>query len=171
MRREQLEELIGEAARASGNAELVVIGSQAVHATTNDIPAEVVMSLECDLLLEGDAAARVHKALGPTSAYHAAHGTYADVVAPEFPFLPRGWETRLRSLDVANVASKCLEVHDLAVSKLAAGRLKDYELVAALIARKIITPDVVRERVALSEDLRMRAILLARLQIVLESIG
>ena len=52
MRREQLEQLIGEAARSSGGAELIVIGSQSVHAATTEIPAEVVMSLECDFLFK-----------------------------------------------------------------------------------------------------------------------
>jgi len=164
MRREQLELALREATRIA-RSELVVIGSQCVHAVTDAAPAEVVMSLECDVLLEGPQADAVREELGPTSEFRAQHGTYVDVVSPRFPFLPPGWEGRLQPLGL----SKCLELHDLAVSKLAAGRLKDYELVAALIARKLVDVAVLRERINLSEELRMRAILLARLQIVLES--
>lgn len=45
------------------------------------------------------------------------------------------------------------------VSKLAAGRLKDYELVAALITQKLVDVTRVRERIGEIEELRMKAIL------------
>jgi hypothetical protein len=39
--------------------EIVIVGSQAVHAITDRAPVEVLVSLECDILLdEGDAASR-----------------------------------------------------------------------------------------------------------------
>ncbi len=57
------------------------------------------------------------------------------------------------------------------MSKLAAGRLKDYELVAVLLGRELANIDVVRSRIGSVSDLNMRAILLARLQIVLGSVG
>ena len=66
-------------------------------------------------------------------------------------------------------SGRCLEVHDLIASKLAAGRLKDYELVAVLLQRSLADVAIVRERIAAVADLNMRAVLLARLQIVLES--
>lgn len=64
----------------------------------------------------------------------------------------------------------CLELHDLALSKLAAGRLKDNELIAALIHDRLVDVETVRARIAAVADLHMRAILLARLQIVLENV-
>ena len=42
----------------------------------------------------------------------------------------------------------CLEVHDLAVSKLAAGREKDREYLAVLFLHGLAYPDLVRERLA-----------------------
>jgi hypothetical protein len=60
-------------------------------------------------------------------------------------------------------------VHDLAVAKLAAGRLKDYELIAALVQRGLIDPSVVRERIGGFEEARLHAVL-ARMQIVEESL-
>lgn len=44
MRRSQLETLLRELERVNGKHELIVIGSQCVHATTDSIPAEVLMS-------------------------------------------------------------------------------------------------------------------------------
>jgi hypothetical protein len=42
----------------------------------------------------------------------------------------------------------CLEPHDLASAKLAAGREKDYEFVTALLDAGLIDIDVLTERVA-----------------------
>jgi len=51
----------------------------------------------------------------------------------------------------------------------AGGRLKDNELIAALLESKLIQVETVRTRIAAVADFHMRAILLARLQIVLEA--
>jgi len=63
---------------------------------------------------------------------------------------------------------RCLEIHDLVLSKLAAGRLKDYELIAVLLDRELADLAITRARIAAVPDLHMRAVLAARLQIVLE---
>jgi hypothetical protein len=171
MKRSQLVELLAAARGIVGERDLVIIGSQCVHARTDDAPAEVLMSRECDVLLdEHDAlTARLDAELGEASAYRAEHGVYVDTVNDDtFPFLPSGWEQRTQPL-VDGV--RCLEVHDLVLSKLAAGRLKDYELVAVLLGRALADETTVRDRIAMVTELRMRAILLARLQIVLESAG
>lgn len=52
MKRDLLLELLVEVARIAGDRELVMIGSQVVHAVTGEAPAEVLMSRECDLLLD-----------------------------------------------------------------------------------------------------------------------
>lgn len=54
MRRPLLEQLLREVAQLGGGRTLVVIASQAVHAAADDVPAEVVMSRECDLLHDED---------------------------------------------------------------------------------------------------------------------
>ncbi|HEX8791466.1 MAG TPA: DUF6036 family nucleotidyltransferase [Polyangiaceae bacterium] len=173
MRREQLQELLREAGRVAGRDELVVIGSQAVHALTGTAPAEVVVSRECDLWLdEGDAAAdALERQLGMQSPFFAERGVYVDVVPPGIPVLPEGWRDRLVSLDAAPVVARCLEAHDLAIAKLAAGRLKDYELVAALTRQGLVEPAAIRQRIASISEPRLRAILLARVQVAMESIG
>ena len=172
MRRAQLEALLRELGRVTGKRELILIGSQCVHAATDSVPAEVLMSLEVDVLLdEADpASARIDEELGPDSEFRAEHAVFADTVPASFPFLPEGYELRLRVIQAGDLQARCLEVHDLALSKLAAGRLKDNEMVAALLAYRLANVDTLRARIAAVADLHMRAILLARLQLVLENL-
>jgi hypothetical protein len=40
----------------------------------------------------------------------------------------------------------CLEVHDLAVSKLVAGREKDLSFVGGLLSHQLARPEVIRDR-------------------------
>jgi hypothetical protein len=166
-------QLVRETARAIGRSELVVIGSQTIHATGEDVPADVVVSLECDVLFaEGDPAiAIVREQLGEDTPFHKREGVYVDAVPPGIPLLVEGWRDRLRELRVGDVVARCLEPHDLAVAKLAAGRLKDYELIAALIDRGIVRAETVEERIATFIEPRQRAVLRARLRIVMESLG
>lgn len=42
----------------------------------------------------------------------------------------------------------CLEPHDLAVSKLAAGREKDVAFVGTMLHARLISPDLVRQRIS-----------------------
>jgi hypothetical protein len=172
MTREQLELLLREIGRVSGLAEVVLIGAQCVHVATDRPPGEVLMSIECEVLLdEDDPATRViDDELGRSSPYVATHGLYADTVSSTFPYLPGGWEVRTRPLDAGGVVARCLEIHDLVISKLAAGRLKDYELVAALFMQRLAQIEVVRARIAAVADPHERALLLARLQMVAETV-
>src|SRR6187397_1555259 len=118
MKRELLLELVAEAARIAGDRELVMIGSQVVHAATGEVPAEVVMSRECDLLLdESDPiAAAIDRNLGPDSKLAAERFVHVDIVSSTFPSLPAGWEDRLVSLAPAVPNLRCLEIHDLVIS-------------------------------------------------------
>jgi hypothetical protein len=172
MKRAQLEDLLRELVRVLGRREVAMIGSQCVHAATDAPPGEVLMSRECDILIDDNDPAReqIDAALGSTSMYQREHGIFIDTVSPSFPFLPDGWEQRANLLVSGEARSRCLELHDLVLSKLAAGRLKDNELIAALIHYKLVDVDTARARIAAVADLHMRAILLARLQIVLENV-
>lgn len=171
MKRTLLDDLLRDVERITGDRELVMIGSQAVHAVVTDVPAEVVMSRECDLLFdESDPVVEaIDASLGPDSERAAEFLVHVDTVSSSFPFLAPGWEQRLVPFGPAAPCVRCLEIHDLVLSKLAAGRLKDYEMIAVLLRRSLADLGVVRERIGTVSDLHMRAILLARLQIVIES--
>jgi hypothetical protein len=97
-----------------------------LHAATDIPPAEVLMSRECDILVEDSdpVRERIDAELGATSRYHEEHGTFIDTVSPTFPFLPDGWEQRAHVLASGAMKTRCLELHDLVLSKLAAAGSK-----------------------------------------------
>jgi len=124
MRRSDLEHLIRAAGRIAGERELVIIGSQSVLGQFPDAPLALLMSMEADLYPRAhpELADKVDGAIGEGSAFHQAHGYYAQGVGPDTATLPRGWQRRLVRVDNANTngyAGLCLEVHDLALSTAA----------------------------------------------------
>ena len=70
---------------------------------------------------------------------------------------------------VDDIKVRCLEIHDLIVNKLAAGRLKDYEFIVAVFTNKLARPDEVVRRVQTFSDPHQQAVLLARLRIATEA--
>jgi hypothetical protein len=80
-------------------------------------------------------------AIGEGSPFHDRFGYYAQGVGPETAILPSGWQTRLVRIQNPNTDLKvglCLEPHDLAASKLAAGREKDWPFVAEMIRAPLL---------------------------------
>lgn len=66
--------------------------------------------------------------------------------------LPTGWEERLTSFDDPEAGESkavCLEPHDLVVSKLVAGREKDYRFAGALLDAGLIQAEVLSARAEL----------------------
>lgn len=71
-------------------------------------------------------------------------------VGPETAILPSGWEERLiavRNENTRGCTGWCLEVHDLAASRLAAGREKDVGFVAALLGYAMVHRVVLAARI------------------------
>jgi hypothetical protein len=171
MQREQFHEVLTIAARICARRELIVFGSQSVHALTESPPAEVLVSVECDLWLsdEPELSARLAAELGKDSEFAKATGVYVDPLPPELPMTPRGWEQRLVDYRLPDVTARCLDIHDLIVTKLAAGRLKDYEFIAAVLMNKLARAEEVVRRVQSFADPHTQAVLLARLRIATEA--
>ena len=70
-------------------------------------------------------------------------------MAEETAVLPAGWKGRLikvRNANTGNGCGLCLEVHDLAVAKLAAGREKDALFVTGLLRQNLANPEIVESR-------------------------
>jgi Nucleotidyltransferase of unknown function (DUF6036) len=151
--REELEHVVRAAAEITGD-EIVVIGSQAVLGPFPDAPKELLRSMEADLYPRSvpSRASEIDGAIGDGSQFHRTYGYYAHGVGPESPHAPAGWEERMLRLDLPplrargeRVTAWFLEVHDLALSKLAAGREKDVEFVAeALLAGLLDTGNLER---------------------------
>jgi hypothetical protein len=151
MQRPQLEHIIRASAAITGATEIVVIGSQAVLGQFPDAPAELLVSIEADVFTFSNAgdADLIDGSIGEGSPFHQTFGYYAHGVAEETAVLPPGWRERLvamRNVNTGSGCGLCLEVHDLAVAKLAAGREKDSEFVAGLLRHNLAKAAVIESR-------------------------
>ena len=87
--------------------------------------------------------------MGLDSQFYRAFGIYADAVSQNTSTPPRGWRRRLVPFETADTGpgrALCLERHDLAVSKLIAGRPKDIVFVLALCEAKLLSMPTMSER-------------------------
>jgi hypothetical protein len=132
MNRTQLEHIIPAASQISGDAEIVVVGSQAIHAQRMRLPPIVFQSDEADLYPRNypERADEIDAAIGELSPFHDTHGYYGHGVSPTTAILPEGWEQRVVRLSNTNTGGAtglCIDVHDIVLSKYAAGRERDIE--------------------------------------------
>jgi hypothetical protein len=170
MNRTQLEHIIRAASEISDDPEIVVIGSQAIHAQTIPLPPIVFQSAEADVYPRNhpERADDIDAAIGELSPFHETHGYYAHGVSPRTAILPAGWEQRLLRVSNPNTGGAtglCLDVHDLVLAKYAAGREKDRGFNSALIRQGCVGR---RRLVALVADMpvtdEMKGIILARIK-------
>lgn len=157
MRREDFEHVIAAAANITDEDDFVVIGSQAILGSHPAAPEAMLRSLEVDLypLRSPELADAIDGALGDGSQFHRTFGYYAHGVGPETAKAPTGWELRLvQAVVPARAASRrrpvawCLEVHDLVLSKCAAGRDRDWEFATEALRAGIVRGDVLLARIS-----------------------
>ncbi|MBK7878084.1 MAG: hypothetical protein IPJ77_20690 [Planctomycetes bacterium] len=156
MNRHQLEHVVGAAARIADDDEIVVIGSQAILGQFPEAPPELCVSREADLYprRHPERADLIDGSIGEGSPFDQTFGYYAQGVSPSTAVLPRGWDERLvpvRGGALRGATAWCLEVHDLLVSKLVAGRSKDLEFARCVFAHRLADPAITRERLAGTE--------------------
>jgi len=162
MTRDQLEHVIRAAATIADDDEIVVIGSQAILGEHPGAPPETLVSNEADVFPKNhpERADVIDGAIGELSMFHETFGYYAQGVGETTAVLPEGWRGRLvpvRGPGTRGATGWCLETHDLAVSKLVAGREKDEDFVRALTTHGLIVLETLNARLkstALSGDLR-----------------
>jgi hypothetical protein len=135
MKIEELEHVIRAAAVIADDDELIIIGSQAILGAYPRAPAELLVSAEADLYPKNhpERADLIDGSIGELSPFHETFGYYAQGVAPGTALLPERWADRLipvKSPATRGATGWCLHPHDLALSKLAAGRDKDLRFVA-----------------------------------------
>lgn len=170
MQRPQLEHIIRAAAGITGTDQFVVIGSQAILGQFPDAPGELLVSIEADVfsLRSAEDADLIDGSIGEGSPFHQTFGYYAHGVSEETAVLPPGWKNRLiavRNENTGGGTGLCLEVHDLAVSKLIAGREKDFDFVGAILRHGLANPEIIQQRLASTSLSKEReAACLARLQ-------
>ena len=155
MNREQLAHVLRAACTIVGDKDVLVIGSQSILGSydEDELPAEATASIEADIAFLDDPdrekADQVEGIIGELSGFHALNGFYAEGIHVETAILPEGWRDRLVGWDLLSSAPAephFLEPHDLAVSKLAAGREKDKTFVNALIVNGMLDVKTLHER-------------------------
>ena len=150
MNREEFDHAIRAAGAILGENELLVIGSQALHASVpGDVPPEAARSIEADIAAMDDPdeqkADLIDGTIGEVSMFHRTFGYYAQGITRSTAILPQGWQDRLIRYETPNtngVVAWCLEIHDLWISKAIASRHKDIEFCGALIAEDLVDTDI-----------------------------
>jgi hypothetical protein len=148
LNRQQLEHVIRAAATIAADAEIVVIGSQAILGRHPDAPAELLVSADVDVYPRNhpERADLIEGSIGEFSPFHSTYGYYAQAVGEGTALLPEGWGERLVPVPTSAGTGLCLEPHDLVISKYAAGREKDRTYVRAAIRHGLVDPAVLLRR-------------------------
>ena len=148
MKRDQFDHVIRAAAYIVKD-EIVVVGSQALHGEIEDPPASLLISREVDVYPRSAPARadEIDGAIGEGSMFDTSYGYYAHGVGPETPWAPAGWQARLIRVEVPahgpqpGAIAWCLSMHDLVLSKLAAGREHDVEFAKQALEHRLVSPE------------------------------
>jgi hypothetical protein len=156
--RYQLEHVIRASGAITGCNDFIIVGSQAILGQFPNAPKACLRSIEADIYPRDDPekADLIDGSIGEITMFHETFGYYAHGISPETASLPLGYQERLipiRIENVTNLTGWCLEIHDLASSKLAAGREKDMDFVRTLLRENLVDLDTLDLRVkALERD-------------------
>ena len=169
MNRLQLEHIIRASADIAEDDEIVIIGSQAVLGQFPEAPEELLVSMEADVYPKNrpERSDLIDGSIGEGSPFHDTYGYYAQGVGETTAVLPHGWESRLvavRNENTRGATGWCLEIHDLVVAKLVAGREKDLRFAEAAARHELVQREALIARVAqTSLDDRIREAVEARI--------
>lgn len=144
MKKSQLEHVLRAAKEICHDEEFFIIGSQSLHGKYPDLPDEIMISVEVDLIAKNKPEKTDNlNSIGIESPFHEMYGYYADPVDFKTATLPRDWKNRLVNLKTTSLSNGakayCLEPHDLAIAKLSAWREKDKIFVKFLAENDIIS--------------------------------
>ena len=160
MNKAQFEHAIRAAGAILGDSEVLVIGSQAIHASIDYRLDEAERSIEVGVSslddADGSKADLIDGSIGELSIFQETYGYYAQGVTPQTATLADGWRDRLipyLTPGTNGVTAFCLEPHDLWISKAVAGRPKDREFCQALIERKLVEVKMLRQRLEMISGL------------------
>lgn len=170
MNLESIEHIIRAVGSAMEESDVYIIGSNSIFAwfnlekvlnegvseqQKNDIML-LSTSQDVDVILahNPEKSEDVSGALGQDSPFHIEYGYYVDGVDFATATLPANWKERCRILQSENtnqVRGHVIDVHDLVVSKLVAGRPKDLEYIEAAFRMSLINQSILIERLSLTE--------------------
>jgi hypothetical protein len=170
MTRSNLEHIIRAAGTIADDSDIVVIGSQAVLGQFPDADAALLVSMEAEVYPRNhpERSDLIDGSIGEGSPFQREFGYYAHGVDGATAVLPEGWEQRLVLVsgeNTRNVRGWCLDIYDLAVAKLMAGREKDLEYVQFLLAKGYVETAMLRDRASATKmDPAVRRLVEARIE-------
>ena len=162
MVRSQLQHVIFEIGRRFDLHDFHIIGSAAILAVLPNPPeGALTATRDVDIVTPNDderLADRISFVLGEASDFDFEFGYYAQGVTSETPaYAPSGWMVRAVPVRVDKYTGWCMEVHDLVLSKLGAGREKDIDFAKDAAALALVRRDELLRRlrdVACSDEHR-----------------
>ena len=151
MKHDELAHVLRASAAISNETSFVLVGSQAVLLLLEHPPADLLVSTEIDLYpaLHPEKSDLIDGAIGANSTFHDTFGYHVDGVSPETASLPGDWMSRAVLTYFGDITAICPDLHDLVVSKCAAGRDKDADFVRSLLAGGLIVTNTLLERIAM----------------------
>jgi hypothetical protein len=170
MTRQQLEHIIRAAGTIADTEDVVVIGSQSILGEFPDAPSELLASNEADVFPRSEPGRSdlIDATIGEGSPFEREFGYYAHGVDETTAVLPDGWRERLILVCNENtrfIKGWCLEVHDLAIAKYAAGREKDLSFTSSLVRHSMVSRDLLEQRLnATPMDSVLQAMVKSRIQ-------
>ena len=163
MKKRQVDHVLRAAGRITGEKQFIIIGSQSLHGKHPDVADDILRSFEVDLIAKRDPSrSEWLNVIGQDSQFHEQFGSYADPVDENTAVLPKGWKARLVNLpegETDGVRGLCLDPHDLAIAKYAAGRDKDRVFTRELATRGLVAHDRLEkllDETPVSEEIRER---------------
>lgn len=156
MYRRQLEHVILEVGRRNDLEYFYIISSAALLAVLPDPPeGALTATRDVDIIPPFDddrLADRLSWVLGEGSDFDIEHGYYVQGVSWTTPlYAPKDWHLRALPVRVDRYTGLCMEAHDLALSKLGAGREKDLEFVQDVARLELIQRTTLLERLTAVE--------------------
>jgi hypothetical protein len=160
--RSQLQHVIFEIGRRFDLRDFYIIGSAAILAVLPNPPeGALTATRDVDVVPPQDderLADQISFVLGEASDFDLEHGYYAQGVTSKTPtYAPSGWVARAVPVRVEKYTGWCMEVHDLVLSKLGAGREKDIDFAKGVAALALVRRDELLHRlrdVACSDEHR-----------------
>ena len=176
MTRAQLEHIVRAAGAITDEAEILILGSQSILGAFPTPPPPLDVSREADVCPWNapEKADLISGAIGEISQFDSTFGYYAHGLPPGSCPLPAGWEARLIGFQNDNtrgVKALCLHPLDLACSKLVAGREKDVDFVAAMLAHQLIERGKLEAQIPSLPEKSQRERALQTLNVVLARIA
>lgn len=161
MKRSELEHILRAAGAITDDREIVVIGSQSILGQFPDAPIALLASMEADVFPRTDPqrSELIDGGIREGSPFHQLFGYDAQGVDDRTATLPKGWQERLVRLHNENtggVTGLCLEVHDLAISKLCRGQAQGSRVHTRARTKRPHSPQNARKAAQLDDGARER---------------